>query len=64
MVCKSSTSGELLTTVVKVPENVEQAGNLLNRTSGNSAIVRAEVRKIFEQQSDKMSDEAAMEEDR
>ena len=50
--------------MVNVPENAEQAGNLVNRTSENSAIVRAEVRKIFEQQSDKIADEAAMEEDR
>ena len=64
VVCRSPTSGELFTTMVNLPESAEQEVNLEGRTSENSAIVRAEVRKIFEQQGDKIAEDAAMEEDR
>ena len=62
--CKSPTSGDLFTTVVNLPDSAEQEVNLEGRISENSAIVRAEVREVFEQQGDKIAEDTAREEDR
>ena len=61
VVCRSPTSGVLFTTVVNLPDKAEQEVNLENRTSENSAIIRAEVKEIFDQHENKATEETAIE---
>ena len=50
VVCMSPNGGNVFTTTVNLSQREEREAQLEDRTSENSAIVRAEVRKVFEEQ--------------
>ena len=62
VVCRSPNSGELFTAVVDLSAEAQLTANRDDCTSENSAIVRAEIRNIFESQYGKQ--EASADEDR
>ena len=62
VVCRSPNSGELFTTVVDLSDSSQRAANREDCTSETSAIVRAEVKAIYE--SEYGDEDAGAEEDR
>ena len=55
VVCMSPNSGHLYTQAINIASAAERSSELADRTGENSAIVRGEVREIYDQQSEEMS---------
>ena len=64
VVCMSPNSGHLYTQIINIAGAAERSSELADRTSENSAIVRSEVREIYDQQSEEMSLREEKEENR
>ena len=64
IVCMSPSSGQLFTQTINIAGAAQRSGDLGDRTSEDSAIVRSEVRAIYDQQTKEMSHREEQEENR